>query len=147
MIIRFLATAAGNCILDCFQLNDHAGEPLRERVMDVPRHAISFFEDRSAAPLLSKLIELKRQHDLMGQCLGQFYLLRPIRCTIDMANANKASNLSTYQQWHCEKPLCAVSFQMLRPIAVNARISIDIIANDWTCCEKQFLNYGVLFPE
>ena len=87
------------------------------------------------------------EHDLVSERLGQLDFLRPIRRTIDMANANKASDSSTHQKRHCEKSLCAVSFQMLTPIAVNARISLDVIANHRTCCEKQFLNYCVLFPE
>jgi hypothetical protein len=115
--------------------------------MNVARHSISFFEDRSPLTLLGKLIESKRKHDLMGERLRQFNLLRPIRRTIDMANANKASDLSTHQQRHSEEPLCAISFQMLTPIADNARISVNVIANHGTGREKQFLNYCVLFPE
>src|SRR6267378_3859390 len=147
MSVRFLATAARNCILGCFQLHNHPGETLRERVVNVPCHSVSFFKDRCALTLLGKFIELKREHDLVGEGLGQLDFLRSIRRTIDMANANKASDLSTHQQWHCEKPLCAVSFQMLTPIAANAWISLDVIANHRTCREKQFLNYCVLFPE
>src|ERR1700730_18067241 len=147
MIVRFLAIPGGDSILGCFQLHNHTGETLGERIMNVARHSISFFEDRSPLTLLGKLIESKRKHDLMGERLRQFNLLRPIRRTIDMANANKASDLSTHQKRLSEKPLCAVSFQMLTPLAVNARISLDIIANHRTCREKQFLNDCVLFPE
>src|SRR6266478_4352854 len=147
MSVPFLATAARNCILGCFQLHNHTGKALGERVVDVPRHSISFFEDGSPLVLFGKFIELNGKHDLMGECLGQLDFLRPIRRTIDMADANKASDLSTHQKRYCEKPLCAVSFQMLTPIAVNARISLDVIANHRTCREKQFLNYCVLFPE
>src|SRR5438477_1169381 len=147
MSVPFLATAARNCILGCFQLHNHTGETLGERVVNVPRHSVSFFKDRCALTLLGELIELKREHDLVRECLGQLDFLRPIRRTIEMANANKASDLSTHQKRHCEKSLCAVSFQMLTPIAVNARISRDVIANHRTCREKQFLHYCVLFPE
>src|SRR4029077_20430616 len=147
MIVRFLATTTGNRILGCFQLHNHAGKTLRERVMNVTRHSVSFFENRSPPALLGKLIESKRQHDLVGEGLGQLDLLRSIRRTIDMANANKASDLSTHHQRHGEKPLCAVSFQMLTPIAGNTRISLDVIATHRTGREKQLLNYCVLFPE
>ena len=61
MIVRFLATAARNRILGCFQLHNHTGETLRERVVDVARHSISFFEDRRPLTLLGKLIELNAQ--------------------------------------------------------------------------------------
>src|SRR6202022_3299595 len=94
MSVRFLAGTAGDCILGCFQLHNDASKTLRERVVDVPRHSISFFKDCRALTLLGKLIELKRKHHLMGQCLGQLDFLRPIRRTIDMPNANKASDLS-----------------------------------------------------
>src|SRR6266404_4779285 len=147
MIVRFLAIPAGDRILGCFQLHNHTGETLGERIMNVARHSISFFEDRGPLTLLGKLIELKSKHDLVGERLGQFNLLWPISCPVAMANANKASDLSTHQKRHSEKPLCAVSFQVLTPIAVNARISLDVIANHRTCREKQFLNYCVLFPE
>src|SRR5439155_10523357 len=123
------------------------GKTLCERVVNVTRHSISFFENRSPLTLLGELVELKREHDLVGERLGQFDLLRPIRRTIDMANANKAFDLSTHQKRHCQKPLCPVSFQMLTPIPAHAGISLDVIANHRTCREKQFLNYCVLFPE
>ena len=37
--------------------------------MYVARHSISFFEDRRSLTLLCKLIELKREHDLMRERL------------------------------------------------------------------------------
>ena len=61
MLVRFLARAAGNRILGCFQLHNHAGETLRERVVNVPRHSISFFENRGPLALLGKFIELNAQ--------------------------------------------------------------------------------------
>src|SRR4030095_5631002 len=96
MIVRFLAIPARNRILGCFQLHNHAGETLRKRVVNVPRHSISFFEDRSPLALLGKLIELNSKHDLMGECLGQFDLLRAIRSTVGMADSNKTLNMSTH---------------------------------------------------
>ena len=69
MSIRFLARAARDCILGCFQLHNYPGETLRERIVNVPRHPISFFEDCRALALLGKLVEAKRKHDLMGQRL------------------------------------------------------------------------------
>ena len=58
MIVRFFATAARKRILGCFQLHNYTGETLCERVVDVARHAISFFEHRSSLMLLGKLVEL-----------------------------------------------------------------------------------------
>src|SRR6266853_1253203 len=94
MLVRFLAGTVGNRILGRFQLHNHTGKALREGVVNVPRHSISFFEDRSPLTLLGEFIELKREHDLMGEGLSQFNLLRSIRYTIDMANADKTTRLS-----------------------------------------------------
>jgi len=38
-------------------------------IVNVPRHSISFFENRGAPTVLGQLIELKRKHDLMGERL------------------------------------------------------------------------------
>src|SRR6266567_4031227 len=116
MIVRFLAIPARNRILGCFQLHNHAGETLCERVVNVPRHSVSFFEDRSPLTLLGEFIELKREHDLMGEGLSQFNLLRPIRYTIDMANADKTTRLSGDQDWHGQKSFCASALQILAPL-------------------------------
>src|SRR5438046_7488133 len=97
MIVRFLAAAAGNRILGCFQLHNHTGETLRKRVVNVSRHSISFFEYRSPPTLLGGLIEFKRKHDVMGQRPGYFYFLRPVGRTIDIANTYKATNLTPNQ--------------------------------------------------
>ena len=70
MIIRFLTTTAGNRILGCLQLHNHASETLRERVVNVARHPISFFENCGPPTLLGELIELKRKHDLMRERLS-----------------------------------------------------------------------------
>src|SRR6476659_5371841 len=94
MLVPFPARTAGNCILGRFQLHNHASETLRERVVYVPRHSISFFENRGAPALLGELIELKRKHDLMGECLRQFDFLGPIKPTIEMANTDKTPDLS-----------------------------------------------------
>src|SRR5436190_963868 len=48
MIVRFFATAARKRIFGCFQLHNYTGEPLCERVVDVARHSIAFFEHRSS---------------------------------------------------------------------------------------------------
>src|SRR6266851_7603549 len=146
MFVCVLAGTVGDRILGGFQLHDHTGKTLRERVVDVSRHPVSFFKDRGALTLLGELIELKREHDLVCERLSQFYFFWPVRRTIDVANANEASDVSTHQKRHSEKPLCAVSFQMLTQIAANARISCDVVANHRTSREKQLLDYRVPFP-
>src|SRR5438552_18558376 len=102
MSIRFLATAAGNRVLRCFQLYNYSGETLREGVVNVTRHSISFFDDSGALTLLGKLIESKRQHDLMRERLGQFYLLRPIRSVFEIANAYNTLHAAPDRTRNCQ---------------------------------------------
>src|SRR6266404_971109 len=147
MIVRFLAIPARNRIFGCFQLDNHAGKTLCERVVNVARHSIAFFEDRRAPTLLGKLIELKREHDLMGERLGQFNLLRPIRGLVAVADSDKSPNLATNQKWNSEKSLRSFFLQIVAPLGSNTRISLHIVANDWPPCEKQFLDNWVLFPK
>src|ERR1700720_4448774 len=96
MLVPFPARTAGNCILGCFQLHNHASETLSERVVNVPRHSISFFENRGAPTLLGQLIELKSKHHSMGEGLRQFHFLGLINPTIEMANTDKTPDLSTH---------------------------------------------------
>src|SRR6476646_3975994 len=119
MIVRFFATATRNRILGCFQLHNYTGETLRERVVDVARHSISFFEDRSSLTLLGKLVQLNGKHDLKGEGLGQFNLFGPVNCTIGMSNSDKTSDLSTHHKPDPEKSFCSFSLQILAPLAVN----------------------------
>src|SRR6476620_9095605 len=147
MIVSFLAPAVGNRILGCFSLPNYTSETLRERVVDVPRHAISFFEDRSSLTLLGKLVQLNGKHDLMGEGLGQFNVLRPISCSIGMSDSDKTSHLSTYQKRDCKKSFCAFSLQIIAPFGFDTRISLQVFANHRACRKKEFLDYSVLFPK
>src|SRR5438876_358924 len=46
MLVCFLTTATRDGILHRFQLHDHAGEALRERVVNVSGHPMSFFHNK-----------------------------------------------------------------------------------------------------
>src|SRR4029077_4393375 len=147
MIVRFFAIAARKRILGCFQLHNYTGETLCERVVDVARHAISFFEHRSSLTLLGKLVQLNGKHDLMGEGLGQFNVLRPISCSIGMSDSDKTSHLSTYQKRDREKSFCAFSLQILAPFGFVAGIALQVFETHRPCREKEFLDYSVLFPK
>src|SRR6266853_1077099 len=147
MLVRFLAGTVGNRILGRFQLHNHTGKALRERVVNVPRHSISFFEDRRSLTLLGKFIELKGKHDLMGERLSQFDFFRPIRCPVGMADSNKTPDVSAHQNRNSQKSFCSLSLQIIAPFGFDARSSVQVFANHRTCREKQFLDYCVLFPE
>src|SRR3954469_11487753 len=95
MLVGFFAGPACHRVLRRFQLHDHAGETLRESVMDVARHAVALFENGRALTLLGKFIELDRKHDLMCERLGQFDLFRSVGRAVRMPNPNETSYLPT----------------------------------------------------
>src|SRR5882724_2982294 len=140
MIVRFFATTARKRILGCFQLHNYTGETLCERVVDVSRHSISFFEHRSSLMLLGKLVELYGKHDLMGKRLGQFNLLGPIGYSVGMSNSDKTSDLPTYQERDPQKSLCSFPLQILLPLAVTPRTSVNVFAKDGARRKKQLLD-------
>jgi len=63
-----------------------------------------------------------------------------------MANTDKAPDLAADQNGNGQKSFRASALQILAPLALNTRISRDVIANHWTCHEEQFLDHLVLFP-
>src|SRR5437870_10009874 len=64
-----------------------------------------------------------------------------------MSDSDKTSNLSTHQNRNCQKSLCPFSLQIFAPLAVHARISLNVFANYGARREKQFLNGWVVFPK
>ena len=60
MLVGFLTLAARDCILSRFQLHNYAGETLRERIVNVSRHPISFFQDGGLPALLSNRLVRER---------------------------------------------------------------------------------------
>ena len=52
-----------------FQLHNHTSETLRQRIVDIARHSISFLEHGGPLALLGKLIELNGKHRLVGERL------------------------------------------------------------------------------
>src|SRR5438105_3048936 len=64
-----------------------------------------------------------------------------------MANANETTHISADQNRNREKSFRAILLQIFAPNTINARISLDVIAHDGSCREKQFLYNCVQFPE
>ena len=110
MLVCFLATAACHCILGRFQLHDYTRETLRQRVVNVARHSISFFENSCLPALLGKFIELNRQHGLVCERLRQFDLLRSIRGSLAVTNTDEPCHASAHQGWNPQKFLRSSSF-------------------------------------
>src|SRR5260370_20359028 len=103
VIVRLLTRTQGNCIFRCFQLHDHAGKTLGERVVNVARHSISLLKDGCSLTLLGKFIELEGEHHLMRERLGQFYLLAPISRPVSVTDSNKTANVSSDQKRNGEE--------------------------------------------
>src|SRR3954464_10834144 len=95
MLVRFFAGPACHRVLRRFQLHDHAGETLREGVMDVTGHSVALFENGRALTLLGNFVGRDRKHDLVCERLGQFDLLWPIGRAVGMTNPNETSYLPT----------------------------------------------------
>src|SRR5438046_8943219 len=109
VFVRPLLMPARDCILGRLQLHNHSGKALRECVVDVARHSISFSEDGRKLALLGKLIELNCEHRLVSERLRQFDLLRPIARPSSMTNADNSFNLSAHHSWNRQEvlgPLC-----------------------------------------
>ena len=64
-----------------------------------------------------------------------------------MSDSDKTSNLSTHQNRDRQKSFCSFSLQILAPLAVDARICLDVFAHHRTSREKQLLNCWVLRSE
>src|SRR5207237_9215280 len=92
-----LATAACHCILGRFQLHDYTRKTLRQRIVNVARHSVSFFENSCLAALLGKFIELNRQHGLVCERLRQFDLLRSIRGSLAVTNTDEPCHASAHK--------------------------------------------------
>ena len=63
------------CFFGSLHLNDHAGEPLSERVVNVSRHAGSLFENGSLTLLFDELLSVRRHHDVVSEGLSEFDLV------------------------------------------------------------------------
>src|ERR1700682_1510744 len=125
MFVRLLLLTVRCRILGRFQLHDHSGETLRERVMNVARHSISFFENGRQTALLGKLIELNCQHGLMGERLGQFDLLRLIRWPISMTNSDESSDMPADQGGYGHPLPGSLCSEIVSNVGGYARILFD----------------------
>src|SRR5881394_1540741 len=103
MLVGFLTTATRDCILGRFQLHDHAGKTLRERVVNVSSHSVAFSQDGGALALLGKFVELNCKHRLVSERLRQFDLLRSIGSPSPMTNSDESFNIPADQGWDPQK--------------------------------------------
>src|SRR5438093_9104527 len=131
MLIRFLTTATCDCIVSRFQLNNHASEPLRERIMNIASHPISFFQNGCLPASLGKFIELNCQHRLVSERLRQFNLFRPIRWPVAVANPDESFNSPAHKGWNPQELLSSPRQQILAKICGNMGIMFYVFADRW----------------
>src|SRR6266850_693926 len=90
----------GHGLLNCFQLNDHAGESLRERVMNVASHSITLGHHRRLTTLGGKTGQLDGQSCLMGESTGQLDLLLSETTLLSETDADESRNTSGDEHRH-----------------------------------------------
>src|SRR3954462_1040324 len=77
----------------CVQLDNHAGETLCKRVMNIARHPCTLLQYHGMAPLLAQFGLVSCNHHMESQCLGQFDLFTTICSSFHMLNTNKAAHV------------------------------------------------------
>ena len=120
MLPGFGRQPLGHRLLGGFQLHDHAGEPLRQRVVDVARHAIALGHHGGLAALRGEAGQLDRQHRLIGQGLGQFHFFGPKPALLGEPNPDHARHLAGNQHRHDQYGNDALRQQMGAPRKVRA---------------------------
>src|SRR4029077_18243043 len=73
----------------CFHLQDHTGETLCERVVDITRQTGALFEDGSLALLLGDLLPMNSHYDVLCERLSQLYFVRPIGARFRVMDADE----------------------------------------------------------
>src|SRR5882672_7910162 len=96
----FARLILGHGLLNCFQLNDHAGKSLREGVVNVASHPITLGYHRRLPALRGKTGQLDCQRRLMGKSAGQFDLLLPETTLLNETDADESGNTSGDEHRH-----------------------------------------------
>ena len=94
MFVSLLRQSLGLRVRRSLQLHDHAGESLRQRVVNVAGHAITFRNHGRLTALLRQTHQLKRQHRLMSQRPGEFDFLVTKSALLLKADRKRASHLA-----------------------------------------------------
>src|SRR5258706_2386009 len=90
----------GRGLLNCFQLNDHAGESLCERVVNVASHPIALGHHGRLTTLGGKTGQLDCQSCLMGESTGQLDLLLSETTLQSESDADESRNTSGDEHRH-----------------------------------------------
>src|SRR2546430_15469275 len=90
----YCRSALGHSFPGSFQLNDHAGESLRERVVNIASHPITLGHHGRLATLGGKKGQLDCQSRLLGESTGQFDLLLSETTLQSETDADESGNTS-----------------------------------------------------
>jgi len=80
--------------LGCFQLHDHSGESLSQRVVNVARHPVALRRDRSFTALFRQSHQLETQHGLMRHRPRQLDFFLPDLPFLFEADTEHTGNLA-----------------------------------------------------
>src|SRR4030095_3136607 len=111
------------------QLNDNGREALRERVVDIARHAIAFFQ-------YGGLSGLDREHGLVSESLSEFDLRGLIRRSQPVAEGDEAFYLASDKRRQPQNFADSARSKKRPHPAGNPRVGLDVVVRNRTACEK-----------
>jgi hypothetical protein len=134
------------CFFGSLHLNDHAGEPLSERIVNVSRHAGSLFENGRLTLLLDELLAVRRHHDVVSEGLSKFDFIRSIGPLFRMMNTDKPAKLPGDKHRYGHESLASVALQVLAEFRLDTCIPLNIVDDHRRFRKQQFLQERSLFP-
>src|SRR5262249_49488039 len=117
-----------------------------ESIVNVACHPRPLFENRGLALLFSDLVSMCCHHDVMGQPLRQFDLIRAISSAADMLNTNKPAHFSQDKHRNSQELFTASFDQILSELCIYSRVVFDVVAHHGTLSKKHLLKVGACFP-
>src|SRR5262249_58867939 len=93
------------CFFGSLHLNNHAGKPLSQRVVNVSRHAGSLFENGSLTLLFDEFLSVGRHHDVVSKSLSKFDLVGSIGPLFCMLNTDKPTKLAGHKHPYSHESL------------------------------------------
>src|SRR6266513_3545006 len=123
----------------CVQLDNHAGEPLCEGIVNIARHARALLQQHGMPPLLSELGAVSRYHHVMRQRLGQFDLFRAICSSFNMLNTNEAADFSQHKHRDSQELLASSIHQVFPEFCTKAGVLLDVVAHHRTLRKQHLL--------
>src|SRR5262249_4806961 len=108
------------CFFSSLHLNNHAGEPLSEGIMNDSRHAGWLFENGCLTLLLDELLSVGSHHNVMSQRLSKFDFIGSIDALFRMMNTDKPTKLAGDEHRYRHESLALVAVQVLAEFRLEA---------------------------